>query len=64
MANNAEASGRTCSLQNVRDETISAVSDICNQGVVVRNAVKSYGVRKHKCTVIDKLNMTVAKGSM
>lgn len=33
-------------------------------GVVVRNAVKSYGVGKRRSTVLNGLEMTVKKGAM
>jgi len=32
--------------------------------VLVRNAVKEYGLKSNKITVLDGLNMTVPKGTM
>jgi hypothetical protein len=34
------------------------------QAVLIRNATKSYGTGKKRCTVLEGLNMTVNKGSM
>ncbi len=39
-------------------------SDDDTQGVLIRNATKSFGVGRFRCTVLERLNMTVKKGSM
>lgn len=33
-------------------------------GVLVRNAIKSYGVGSRRTTILQRLNMSVKKGSM
>ena len=33
-------------------------------GVLVRNAIKTYGVGSRRTTILEKLNMSVKKGSM
>lgn len=40
------------------------VFDSSGQGVVVRNAVKSYGVGSRRSTVLDGLDMNVKRGTM
>jgi hypothetical protein len=35
-----------------------------SQGVIVRNAIKSYGVGSRRSTVLDGLDMNVKKGTM
>jgi hypothetical protein len=33
-------------------------------GVLVRNAIKTYGVGSRRTTILERLNMSVKKGSM
>jgi hypothetical protein len=40
------------------------VSAPSSQGVIVQNAIKSYGVGSRRSTVLDGLNMNVKKGTM
>ena len=52
------------SSQRIDSETIHIASDSSVDGVIVRNANKSYGSGKNKYTVLQNLNMTVKKGTM
>jgi hypothetical protein len=40
------------------------VSVPSSQGVIVRNAIKSYGVGSRRSTVLNGLDMNVKKGTM
>jgi|688.fasta_scaffold1530162_1 hypothetical protein len=42
----------------------SAGNNSVQYGVLVRNAIKTYGVGSRRTTILEKLNMSVKKGSM
>jgi hypothetical protein len=52
------------SSQRVKSGTNNSASDSIVDGVIVRNANKSYGSGKNKYKVLQDLNMTVKKGTM
>ena len=52
------------SSQRVKSETNNSARDSSVDGVIVRNANKSYGSGKNKYKVLQDLNMTVKKGTM
>jgi hypothetical protein len=42
----------------------ASAGDGVEYGVLVRNAIKTYGVGSRKSIILENLNMTVKKGSM
>lgn len=46
------------------DETNNNNGGVAADGVVVRNAIKSYGVGSNRYVILNGLNMTVKKGTM
>nr|CAH0113565.1 unnamed protein product [Daphnia galeata] len=59
-----ESADVLASPQRIDSETINSASDSGVDGVIVRNANKSYGSGKNKYKVLQDLNMTVKKGTI
>ena len=64
MTRDLESSVVVISLHQNRDAIGNSKSDVCDQGVLVRNANKSYGVGKNRCEIIKGLEMNVKNGTM
>jgi hypothetical protein len=60
-----ESTNVYASSQRIKSEIIiNSSRDSGVDGVIVRNATKSYGSGRNKCDVLQDLNMTVKKGKM
>jgi hypothetical protein len=60
-----ESTNVYASSQRIKSEIIiNSSRDSGVDGVIVRNATKSYGSGRNKCNVLQDLNMTVKKGKM
>ena len=50
--------------QLINPSNIRSNSESCDQGVLVRNAIKTYGAGKKQNAILRGFNMNVKKGTM
>jgi hypothetical protein len=63
MTKSVEGSVAFVSSPQLRNAT-DCSADSCFQGILVRNAIKTYGVRKNQFLVLNGIDMSVKKGTM
>ena len=64
MTKDIEGSVIFVSSHQLRNQTNKSKSESCDQGVLVRNAIKTYGVGKNQNAILQGFDMNVKKGTM